>query len=130
MDNDQANNLGRYLRAKRTGAGLSIRELARLAEVDHGYIIRLEGGQKRNPSAETLLKIAGVLELDASELLGLIGIKTPIAPSMEAVFRKHYGLTEEEAKEAAELIEKRYGKRIQTKGGDHDTKDKRTSDTE
>lgn len=115
MSDDQAISLGRYLRTKREAAGLGPRELARLAGVDHGYIIRLEGAQKRNPSADTLLKIASVLELDPTELLGFIGIKPPVVlPSMEAVFRKKYGLTEEEAREAAELIEERYGKRSQS----------------
>lgn len=111
MSNDQANILGRYLRAQREAAGLSIRELARLVEVDHGYLIRLEGGQKRNPSAELLHKIANVLELDPTEVLGFIGVEpSSVLPPMEVIFRKKYDLTEAEAKEAADLIEERYGK--------------------
>lgn len=42
------------LRERRT---LSGRELSKLAEVDHAYELRLESGEKENPSDETLDKL-------------------------------------------------------------------------
>lgn len=123
--------LGAFLRAARVKARLSVREAARLANTSHGYLTKLENDQKVNPSAEVLLRLAGVYELDPGETLAYIGIEpSSVTPPMEVLFRKHYGLTDEEAKEAAEMIEKRYGKRIQTKGGDHDTQNNQASDTE
>ena len=42
------------LRERRT---LSRRELSKLAEVDHAYELRLESGEKENPSDETIDKL-------------------------------------------------------------------------
>jgi transcriptional regulator with XRE-family HTH domain len=43
------------LRERRT---LSRRELSKLAEVDHAYELRLESGEKENPSDETIDKLS------------------------------------------------------------------------
>lgn len=108
-------DLGGYLRRKREAADLTIRQLARLVDVDHGYIVRLEGGQKTNPSAELLQRIADVLDIDASELLAYIGVKpSSVMPPADVFFRNAYGLSEDDAKEAAALIEQRYGKKNRT----------------
>lgn len=103
--------LGDYLRAARTKAGLTIRELERLTGVANSYLTKLELNQKTNPSADVLQRLAEVLELDASELLAYIGVKpSSVLPSTEVFLRRKHGLTEAEAKQAAELIEERYGK--------------------
>jgi transcriptional regulator with XRE-family HTH domain len=103
--------LGEYLRAARTEAHLSLREMERLTGISFGYLRKLETNDHDNPSADKLQRIADVLELDASELLAFIGI-TPssVLPAADVFFRSKYGLSEAEAKEAAELIEQRYGK--------------------
>lgn len=107
MNDDEANALARYLKAKREAAGLNISQLAKLVGVDHGYISRLERGEKRKPSAELLHKIANVLEVDPSEILSLIGVKpSEYLPPAPVYFRKKYGLSEADARAAAELIEK------------------------
>ena len=109
-DADHTNVLGDYLRAARTRAGLSVRELERLTGVANGYLTKLETGFKANPSAEVLIKLADALELDTSELLAFIGVKpSSVLPPADIYFRKRYGMTEEQARQAAELIEERYG---------------------
>jgi transcriptional regulator with XRE-family HTH domain len=97
--------LGVYLRTKREEAGLSIRELARLARVDFAYLSRLEAGQREHPSAELLQRLAEVLEADASELLAYVGVK-PQLPEPRAYFRKQYGVSDADADEMARLLEK------------------------
>jgi transcriptional regulator with XRE-family HTH domain len=49
--------LGFLLRKLREDRGLSLRELAQLAGVDHAYIYRLETGAKEAPSDDVLLKL-------------------------------------------------------------------------
>lgn len=119
--------LGVYLRTKREEAGLSIRELARLAHVDFAYLSRLEAGQKDNPSAELLQRLADVLEADASELLAYVGVK-PALPEPRAYFRKQYGVSEADATEMARLLEKftkQKGKKNQSKkGGEYDEQER------
>lgn len=100
------NVLGHYLRAQREAAGLSVRQLASRVGVDHGYLVRLEGGQKSNPSAELLYRLAEALELDNTELLSLIGIKPSSSlPSAPVYFRHKYGMNPADAKRLAELVE-------------------------
>jgi transcriptional regulator with XRE-family HTH domain len=54
--------LGFLLRFLREQRGLSLRELGRLAEVDHAYIHRLETGGKESPSAEVIGKLVKALK--------------------------------------------------------------------
>jgi len=54
--------LGAALRKLRERRTLSIRELGRLADVDHAYIYRLEQGEKTSPSAEFIATLLSVLK--------------------------------------------------------------------
>lgn len=114
MSNDPE-PLGDYLRAAREKAGLSIRELERLTGIGSSYLAKLETGKSVNPSAEVLQTIADVLEADASVLLSYIGVKpASVLPPAQVYFRNKLGLSEQEAAEAAALIEARYGKKNRT----------------
>jgi transcriptional regulator with XRE-family HTH domain len=59
--------LAQYLRSELKARGKSLYFLAEFTGLDIRYLHRLTTGQKRNPSAETLVKIAFALVL--SELL-------------------------------------------------------------
>jgi transcriptional regulator with XRE-family HTH domain len=84
--------------------------MERLTGISFGYLRKLETNDHDNPGADKLQRIADVLELDASELLAFIGIKpSSVLPPADVFFRSKNGLSEAEAKEAAELIEQRYG---------------------
>ena len=54
--------LGAALRKLRDRRTLSIREVGKLAEIDHAYIHRLESGEKANPSQELVGKLLKVLK--------------------------------------------------------------------
>jgi len=97
-DDDRANRLGGYLRARRAlvtperagipgGAnrrvpGLRREEVALLAGISADYYLRLERGRDKNPSPQVLESLARVLQLDDVEqefLLGLAAAR-PRAP--------------------------------------------------
>ena len=59
--------LGAMLQFLRELRGLSIRELARLADIDHAYIYRLEIGDKESPSDEVQAKLIRALKSDRRE---------------------------------------------------------------
>lgn len=59
--------LGVLLRFLREQRGLSLRELGRLADVDHAYIHRLETGEKDSPSADAISKLAKPLQAGKRE---------------------------------------------------------------
>lgn len=61
-------NCAKLLKKYRKEKGISQLGLEILAELNHGTISRIEN-EKTNPSKETLLKIASVLELKFQELL-------------------------------------------------------------
>jgi transcriptional regulator with XRE-family HTH domain len=101
--------LGQVIRAYREQAGLSQRQLAAMAGLHHSLLARIENGEVERPSAELLQHLSDTLEIDASELLSFIGVR-PSLPEPRAYFRRAYGLSDTQAREAARLIEQRYGR--------------------
>jgi transcriptional regulator with XRE-family HTH domain len=60
-------SLGAYIREQRTSAELSIRELARVTGVSNPYLSQVERGI-RQPSAQTLSRVADALRISAEQL--------------------------------------------------------------
>jgi HTH-type transcriptional regulator, competence development regulator len=58
---------GFMLQRLREHRGLSLRELAQLAGIDHAYIYRLEAGEKESPSEEVLTKFVRALKAGKRE---------------------------------------------------------------
>ena len=70
---------GIWLKEQRTERGLSLRELARQADLSATYISRLENGQEGcKPSEDTIIKIAHILNRKPSEVF----IKAERVPSI------------------------------------------------
>ncbi len=59
--------LGFLLREMRNKRGLTLRETAQLADVDHAYVQRLETGAKVSPSDDVLGKLAKALKAPKRE---------------------------------------------------------------
>ncbi len=68
-----AAKLGEYIRDQRKAAQISLRQLARAAEVSNPYLSQVERGLRR-PSAEILSRIAGGLRISAETLYVRAGI--------------------------------------------------------
>jgi len=101
----QPQTLGQVLRTARLEAGLSIRQVARSADINHSYLVKLENDQNDNPSAAHLQRLADVLELDASELLKFIGVESSATlPSPRVYFRRKFGLSDAEAARLTRII--------------------------
>jgi HTH-type transcriptional regulator, competence development regulator len=77
--------LGALLSFLREQRGLSLRELGRLAEVDHAYIHRLETGGKEAPSAEVIGKLAKSLQAGKRETDMLLYLATHPETPVELV---------------------------------------------
>jgi transcriptional regulator with XRE-family HTH domain len=65
-------DLGRYIRAQREIAQLSLRNLARLSRVSDSYLSQIERGLYE-PSAAVLKSIAAALGIDPSTLYRRVG---------------------------------------------------------
>ena len=60
-----ANNIKRLREAK----GLSQEKLARLADVANNTLIKMESGENRNPTLDTLKKVAKALDVSVDDLI-------------------------------------------------------------
>jgi transcriptional regulator with XRE-family HTH domain len=88
--------LGDFLREQRTGAQLSLRQLAELTGVSNPYLSQIERGLRR-PSAEVLQQIAKALRISAEQLYIRAGIVRPdegAVGSFELAVLADPGLTE------------------------------------
>jgi transcriptional regulator with XRE-family HTH domain len=63
-------SIGDEIKKRRVEQGLSLTELARLADVSKGYVSEIESNAAARPSATTLFKIASALGTSVGELLG------------------------------------------------------------
>ncbi len=63
-------NITKNLRKLREARGLSQEKLARLADVANNTLIKMESGENKNPTLDTLKKIAKALEVSVDELIG------------------------------------------------------------
>lgn len=105
MTTEQPQTLAKRLRTARLEAGLSIRQAAKLADMNHSYLTKLETGQYDNPSAVHLQRLADVLELDPSDLLSFIGVDPgSTLPPPRVYFRRKFGLSQTQADHLSRLI--------------------------
>jgi transcriptional regulator with XRE-family HTH domain len=68
-----ASKLGEYIREQRNAAQISLRQLAKAADVSNPYLSQVERGLRR-PSAEILARIAAGLRISAESLYVRAGI--------------------------------------------------------
>lgn len=62
-------SISKNLRKLREDKGLSQEKLARLADVANNTIVKIEAGKNKNPTLDTLKKIAKVLEVNIDDLI-------------------------------------------------------------
>ena len=62
-------NLAKNIKKLRNAKNLSQEKLARLADVANNTIIKMESGENKNPTLETLQKVAKALNVSVDELI-------------------------------------------------------------
>ncbi len=67
MSNNQ--NLSKNIKKLREAKGLSQEKLARLADVANNTLIKMETGENKNPTLETLKKVAQALGVSVDDLI-------------------------------------------------------------
>lgn len=77
---------GFLLRNLREQRELSLRDLAKLADIDHAYIYRLETGDKESPSEEVLSKLSRALKASKREadMLRFLAKQQDVDPGLVA----------------------------------------------
>jgi transcriptional regulator with XRE-family HTH domain len=98
--------LGAALDNARTEAGLSVRQLADAADVPKSEVGRLLRDQQERLNPDSLARLAGALEMNATDVFLLAGIPVPVAvPTVEALLRVEYELPENAVREAKAQID-------------------------
>ena len=62
-------NLAKNVKLLREAKGLSQEKLARLADVANNTLIKMETGENKNPTLETLVRVAKALDVSINELV-------------------------------------------------------------
>jgi len=62
-------NLSNNIKRLREAKMLSQEKLARLADVANNTLIKMESGENKNPTLETLKKVAKALEISVDDLI-------------------------------------------------------------
>jgi len=62
-------NITKNLRKLRKAKGLSQEKLARLADIANNTIVKIEAGKNKNPTLDTLQKIAKALGVSIDDLI-------------------------------------------------------------
>ena len=65
----ELSTIGKNIRRYRKKLGLSQDKLSKLAEVAYNTIIKIESGENKNPTLDTLKKIAEALKINISDLI-------------------------------------------------------------
>ena len=98
--------LGYLLRNLREERGLSLRELAQLADIDHAYIYRLETGAKESPSDDLVTKLIRALKAAKREadMLRYLATHTETDAGFVAFVRQDPTVTFDEFASAAGMV--------------------------
>lgn len=100
--------LGQKIREKRKEKGLTLEQLAKLADSSKSYIWELENSDARKvarPSADKLAKIADALGTTVDDLLGIELSEASIAPEDKAFFRKYQSMSPDNKRRLRKLAD-------------------------
>ncbi len=111
-------NFGKRLRQLRLEQKINQRLLAANAGIDFTYLSKIENERMPPPSEDVIVKLAGILQTDADELLRLAhkvphDIKSMInrSPSMPSLLRTVGDMNEREIKKLEEYAKKMRARR-------------------
>ena len=114
MEPEQAAELGRLIRERRSELGLSVRQLAEQAEMNFATLSRIEQGQFAAPGPDKLARIAEALGISTADLFALADYVVPAdLPSFQPYLRGKYpampAAAVDELNRAFERIARKHG---------------------
>ena len=114
MEPEQAAELGRLIRDRRSELGLSVRQLAEQAEMNFATLSRIEQGQFAAPGPDKLARIAEALRISTADLFVLAGYTGPgdlpgFQPYLRGKYRDMPAAAVDELNKAFERIARKHG---------------------
>lgn len=126
MTQEQATKLGAFVRAQRLQSGIGLRELARLSGISPANLHKIEAGSIKEPSPQSLQRLARHLGCDYEDLAMLAGYSLPEGlPNLPVYLRTKYdGLSGEEIRQVegyVRFLQQQHEHDGQEGGGDGNT---------
>ena len=69
MSKDSANIIGKNVKIIRRKKGYSLEKVSKLADLSLNTVIKIESGLNKNPTIDTLKKLAKALEVNIDDLI-------------------------------------------------------------
>lgn len=105
MKENRLHQLGEFIREHRQKQGLSLRRLAAATNLSAPYLLRLEQGERDQPTPDALQRIAGALEVDYADLFVLAGHPIPRdLPTLAPYLRAKFDLPDEAIDQLSDLF--------------------------
>lgn len=76
----QEKNIGKVIANAREKAGLSQRQLAKMANISNAELARIESGERDTPNPKILRKISNYIDVNYNDLMYMIGLGIQVSP--------------------------------------------------
>ena len=76
----QDKKIGEVIASAREKAGLSQRQLAKIANISNAELSKIESGEREIPNPKTLRKITKYIDLNYNDLMYMIGLGVQVSP--------------------------------------------------
>ena len=110
---EQASKVGQYIKRQRQERGLSVRDLAAVAQVDASWLSKVERGIYAKPDPRLLNRLAQALDVETADLYLEAGYGDPRGlPGFTPYLRAKYDLPDEALEQLQahfDLINDHYG---------------------
>lgn len=101
------NELGTFIKKKRTEKGMSIRRLAELSDISHTEVKRIEDGLRKQTSPQVLRSIASAIGVPYEELMAAAGyIDEPVVQTENSTISAGIKDTEDLNQEEIDQVNK------------------------
>jgi len=97
-------SLGKYIRARRTAKGLSVREVSESSGISQTEVSRIETGKRKQPSMRVLIALARTLEIPDHTALQLAGYKSEDDENISILEKTFPGLKTEKLQSTAQKM--------------------------
>jgi len=97
-------SLGKYIRARRTAKGLSVREVSESSGISQTEVSRIETGKRKQPSMRILIALARTLEIPDHTVLQLAGYKSEDDENISILEKTFPGLKTEKLQSTAQKM--------------------------
>lgn len=98
----QEKTIGELIAEAREKAGLSQRQLAKIAKVNNSELSKIEAGIRKDPSPRILRKISNYIDVNYSDLMYMIGLGIEVSP-LNPFIKSHYASLKKDELDTAEI---------------------------